>query len=140
VSAVTEAEIEELDKSVEIAALIRASEAGYARDYRKGVAFGHAADRRRLDAFTLGLLDALAHRIGVRHETIKLLAYVHTLLEHGPGQIARTSFREFMALGTTPVLARYVAGGRHHILRVLSGNPPQVGRFAELLTEELGDS
>jgi hypothetical protein len=136
----TESEIEELDKSIEIAVLIRASEAGYARDYRKGVAFGHAADRRRLDAFTLGLLDALAHRIGVRHETIRLLAYINTLLEHGPGQIARNSFREFMALATTPVLARYIAGGRHHILRVLSGNQPQVGRFAELLAEELGES
>lgn len=136
----TEAEIEELDKAIEIAMLIRASEAGYARDYRKGVAFGHAADRRRLDAFTLGLLDALAHRIGVRHETVLLLAYVHSLLEHGPGQTARNFFREFLALGKTPVLARYVAGGRHHILRVLSGNPPRAGRFAELLAEELGES
>jgi hypothetical protein len=135
----TETELEELDKSLEIAALIRASEAGFARDYRKGVAFGHAADRRRLDAFTLGLLDALAHRIGVRHETVRLMSYIHAILEHGPGQIARNSFREFVSLGTTPALARYLAGGRHHILRVLSGNPPKVGRFAELLTEELGE-
>jgi hypothetical protein len=136
----TEIDIDEIDKSLEIAALIRASEAGYARDYRSGAAFGPEGDQRRLDAFTFGLLDALAHRLGSRHDTLRLLTYLHSLMERGPGQGARRFFRQMCALGNVPIMARYVAGGRYHIVRVLAGNPPGIGRFARLLSEELGDS
>jgi hypothetical protein len=78
-------DIDELDRSLEAALLLRASEAGFARDYRSGAAFGQQEDRLRLEAFSLGLLDALAQRMGDRHRSLKLLAYMHALVEHGPG-------------------------------------------------------
>jgi hypothetical protein len=129
-------DIDELDKSLEIAVLIRASESGYVRDYLKGAAIARDDELRRLDAFTLGLLDALAHRLGSRHDTLRLLAYLHALLEHGPGRPARKAFREMFALGSTPKFARYFASGRHHVVKVLQGSTPEAGRFAALLAEE----
>jgi hypothetical protein len=133
-------DIDELDKSLEIAVLIRSSEAGYVRDYLRGYAIARDDELRRLDAFTLGLLDALAHRLGARHDTLRLLAYLFALLEHGPGRPARKAFREMFALGSAPGFARYFASGRHHVIQVLQGSPPDVGRFASLLSEEFSST
>ena len=129
--------IQEIDKSLEIAELIRASESGYARDFRSGSAFGQEADRRRLDAFTLGVLDALAKRIGSRQDWLGILVYQHKLLELGPGERTRSAYREMCELASKIEFARYVGGGRYHALRVLSGIEPDVGRFARLMSEEL---
>jgi hypothetical protein len=131
-------DVDELDKSLEIAVLIRAREAGYVRDYAPGAAIGREDELRRLDAFTLGLLDALAHRLGARHDTLRLLAYLYALFEHGPGRPARKAFREMFALGSTPKFARYFASGRHHVVKLLQGSTPDAGRFASLLAEEFG--
>jgi hypothetical protein len=128
--------ITEIDKALEIALTIRGSESGYARDHRSGPVFGYAADNRRLDAFTLGLLDALAARISTRHDWLPLLAYLHQLNENGPGEVSRNAYRQMCKLKAVPGLARYVAGGRHHIRRVMAGETPDVGRFARLLSEE----
>lgn len=133
----SDAAIDDVDRSLEIVALVRTSEAAIARDYRVGVAFGQEADERRLNAFTFGLIDALARCIGNYELTLKLLTYIHVALKHGAGKTARKVFSEYLGLANEPKLARYVAGGRLHIVRVLVGNAPQAGRFAELLAEEL---
>lgn len=127
----------EIDKSLEIATLVLAGEAGFARDHKIGHAFGAEGDMRRLDAFTLGMLDALAHRTGERDQALPMLTYLHKLEQHGPGIATRHSFREMLALIEIPKFAAYVAGGRRHIIRVLSGKAGDPGEFARLLTEEL---
>ena len=130
-------DIDEVDQLLEIALLIRSGEIGFARDYRNGHAFGIDGDRYRLDAFTLGLLDALAHRLGDHLNTLNLLIYLWKLMENGPGKTTRQALRETGALGDDRAFSRYVSGGRRHILLTLAGNSPAVGRFAELLAEEL---
>jgi hypothetical protein len=130
-------DIEELDRSLEAALLLRASEAGFARDYRSGAAFGQEEDRLRLEAFSLGLLDALAQRLGDRQQNLRLLAYMNALVEYGPGIKAREAGQRMLDLSYKPQLGRYVAGGRRHALKVLRGNARETGLFAELLVEEL---
>jgi len=130
-------DIAELDKLLEVALLLRSSEEGYARDYRKGPAFGREEDWLRLDAFTFGILDALARTRGGEHpETLALLAYLKNLIEHGPGSEARTGATELVNVGGLPELRRYVAGGRRLALRILAGQTVQPGLFVELLEEE----
>lgn len=133
-------DVDEIDQSLEIALLIRAGEIGFARDYRTGNAFGSDGDRYRIDAFTLGLLDALAQRLGQHPESLRLLIYLLKLIEHGPGKAARQSLREMYALGDVAGFARYVSGGRRHVLRTLAGRSPAVGQFAELLADELAEA
>lgn len=130
-------DIDELDKSLEAAVMLRSSEAGYARDYRNGTAFGRVEDERRLDAFSFGLFDALAERTGNRAQTLALLIYFCALLEQGPGINARRSFEAMWTIGTKPKLGRYVVGGRLHVLRMLSGKKAEAGIFAKLLEQEL---
>lgn len=130
-------DIEEIDRSLEIATLIRSGEIGFARDYRAGTAFGADGDRYRLDAFTLGLLDAMAQHASLQADSYRLLVYLFKLIEHGPGKSARLSTHEMLALGEVPLFSRYVSGGRRHVLSTLAGRSPEVGRFAQLLSDEL---
>jgi hypothetical protein len=130
-------DIDELDRSLEAALLLRASEAGFARDYRSGAAFGREEDQLRLEAFALGMFDALAQRLGDRQQCLHLLAYMSALVEHGPGSRAREAVQRMLDLNYRPQLCRYVAGGRRHAMKVLRGNARETGLFAELLAEEL---
>jgi hypothetical protein len=132
-----ELDIGELDKLLEAAVLLRSSEDGYARDYRNGPAFSREEDSIRLDAFTFGVLDALARTLGEHIETLSLLAYLTNLLDHGPGTDARTGAATMLNRGALPELRRYVAGGRRLALRMLAGQTMQPGLYAELLEEEL---
>jgi hypothetical protein len=130
-------DIAELDKLLEVAVLLRSSEEGYARDYRNGTAFGREEDWRRLDAFTFGILDALARTLGEHAETLALLAYSKNLLDHGPGSDTRDGAERLLKLGALPELRRYVAGGRRLALRMLAGQPVRPGLYAEILEDEL---
>jgi hypothetical protein len=130
-------DIPELDKLLEVAVLLRSSEEGYARDYRHGSAFGREEDWLRLDAFTYGVLDALARTLGEHTETLALLAYLKNLLDHGPGNDARVGTTKLLDAGNRPELRRYVAGGRRLALRMLAGQTVSPGLYAELLEEEL---
>jgi hypothetical protein len=132
-----EFDIRELDKLLEAAVLLRSSEEGYVRDHRNGSAFGREEDGLRLDAFTFGVLDALARTLGEHVETLSLLAYLTNLLDHGPGVDARDGAARMLSRGGLPELRRYVAGGRRLALRMLAGQTVQPGLYAELLEEEL---
>lgn len=133
-------EVERLDRALEAAVLLLASEAGFARDYRNGPAFGAEKDGRRLDAFALGLLDALSGTLGRPTEVLPLLVYAKTLLEHGPGLVARGATVSTLGLADQPELARYVAGGRRLVLRMQAGRAPRPGIFVSLLEEELQET
>lgn len=130
-------DIHELDKLLEAAVLLRSSEAGYARDYRNGNAFGREEDWLRLDAFTFGVLDTLARTLGEHSVTLSLLVYLKNLLDHGPGAAAREGAAKMLGFGNLPDVRRYVAGGRRLALRMLAGQTVQPGLYAELLEEEL---
>jgi hypothetical protein len=130
-------DIAELDKLLEVAVLLRSSEEGYARDYRHGTAFGREEDWLRLDAFTFGILDALARTHGEHADTLELLAYLKGVLDHGPGGEARARATKLLNVGALPEMRRYVAGGRRLALRMLAGQVVQPGLYAGLLEGEL---
>ena len=132
-----EIDLHEVDKLLEVAVLLRSSEEGFARDYRSGPAFGREEDWLRLDAFTFGVLDALARTLGEHTETLTLLAYLKCVLDHGPGDDARAGAAKLLSAGALPELRRYVAGGRRLALRMLAGQTVRPGLYAELLEEEL---
>lgn len=132
-----EVDLHEIDKLLEAAVLLRSSEEGYARDYRNGSAFGREQDWLRLDAFTFGILDALARTLGDHTDALALLAYLKSLLDHGPGNDGRAGAAKLLGAGALPELRRYVAGGRRLALRMLAGQTVLPGLYAELLEEEL---
>lgn len=129
--------IQELDKALEAVVLLRAGEEGYARDYRTGTAFGSEEDRRRLDAFTMGMLDMLARRLGNDEQVLPLLAYLKMLLDHGPGPLARQALAGMLRLRELPELRCYIAGGRRLVLQLLANKVVRPGLYARLLEEEL---
>jgi len=132
--------VERLDRALEAAVLLAASEAGYARDYRNGPAFGVEKDGRRLEAFALGMLDTLSGTLGQPSDVLPLLVYLRTLLEHGPGGQAREVTSNTLGLANQPELSRYRAGGRRLVLRMQAGRAPGPGLFASLLEEELQET
>jgi hypothetical protein len=132
--------VTEVDKYLEMALLIRGAESGYVRDRWQGPVVGYEGDVCRLDAFTLGLLDELAARIGTRDDWRPLLVYLFQLNENGPGEIARRSYQQMCDLNDVPALARYIVGGRQRIRRALEGDNTDIGRFARLLIEEHDES
>lgn len=131
-------DISKLDKALEVVVLLRAGEAGHARDHRKGWAFSRREDKRRLDAMTVGMLDALAHTLGKRPDIWQLLVYLRVLVDHGPGARARKSWAQCVQIAErAPELRPYVAGGRRLLLRMLVDRSARPGLFSELLEQEL---
>lgn len=132
----TNVSIMELDKVFEAAVLFRLSEAGFARDFGADGPFN--ADERlvRLDAFMLGVLESLAIPLSLKADALPLLAYLKSLLEHGPGVHARDGAAGMLALKERIDLRRYVAGGRRVALKMLGGKKMPPGAFASLLEEE----
>lgn len=132
--------IEALDKALEIAFLLRASEAGYARDYRSGPAFGAEGDARRLDAFRLGMLDSLGQTLDFDGMALPLLVYMDAVIDLGPGEGTRERTGSLLRLFDPPELRRYIAGGRLLIVRLLADGTADGGLFARLLEDELKET
>lgn len=131
--------IEALDKALEIAILLRDSEAAHARDHRHAPSFGEAGDRQRLDALTVGMLDTLARVLGNGRSSMPMLVYLKALVDHGAGSRAREGFMATLRLLDLPSLSRYVAAGRKLIVHLLSGGDSVPGRYADLLERERRD-
>ena len=129
--------IEALDKALEIAILLRDSEAAHARDRVRGASFGVVGDRQRLDALTLGMLDALARMVGNGGSSLPMLVYLKTLVDHGAGTRAREGFLAMLRLLDLAGLNRYVAAGRKLVTQILKGGESAPGRYADLLEREL---
>jgi hypothetical protein len=130
-------DVDRLDRALEAGVLLRASERGHARDYRPGPAFGADEDQRCLEAFTLGILDALAWNLNPHPDTLPLLAYLLALHDYGPGEQTRAAQKWMLELRHVPELIPYVAGGRRLVLRIRNGGPSEPGIFAELLEEDV---
>ena len=129
--------IEALDKALEIAILLRDSEAAHARDRKGAASFGQAGDQQRLDALTLGILDALARFLGNGPSSLPMLVYLKTLVEHGAGTRTREGFTGMLRLLDLASLSRYVAAGRKLVVHILSGGDSAPGRYADLIDREL---
>ncbi len=129
-------DIDEIDRALEVALLIRDSELGHARGCRHGSDFGAAENGRRLDAFILGVLDTLTSLLRRQDDSLHLLVYLKALVEHGPGSDARAATARSIALRGHSELRRYIAGGRSFLMRLLAGERIEPGLFARLLEKE----
>jgi len=83
-----------------------------------------------------GVLESLAIPLSLKSDALPLLAYLKSLLEHGPGVRARDGVAGMLALKERTDMRRYVAGGRRIALKMLGGKKMPPGAFASLLEEE----
>ena len=132
------AELETTDKLLQVARLMRASEAGIARDRHGGIAERADPNGEKLDWYCLGLLDALRVTRGYDRDRLRLLTYLMLVCETGPGEtVRRTTERLFAGLSHANP-ARYIDAGRRTIGLLLAGQRVDPGGYAELLVGDIG--
>ena len=127
--------ITEVDQMLRAAQLLRQSEQARALD-RGGVLAGRLdPDGKKLDAYSLGLLDGVRMVAGGEIGVLTLLAYLLMLCEMGPGR-AREAAERILSLEEHEDLRSYVDRGRQTVFDVVMGVEYGPGRFALLLLSE----
>ena len=130
------AELETTDKLLQVARLLRFSEAGIARDRHGGVGQGGDPDGEKLDWFCLGLLDALRIARGYDRDRLRLLTYLMLLCDTGPSEAVRRSTERLLSRLNQAVPSRYIDAGRRTISRLLAGQHADPGSYAALLAAD----
>ena len=127
--------ITEVDQMLRAAQLLRQSEQARALD-RGGVLAGRLdPDGKKLDAYSLGLLDGVRMVAGGEIGVLTLLAYLLMLCEMGPGR-AREAAERILSLEEHEDLRSYVDRGRQTVFDGVMGVEHGPGRFALLLLSE----
>ena len=127
--------ITEVDQMLRAAQLLRQSEQARALD-RGGVLAGRLdPDGKKLDAYSLGLLDGVRMVAGGEIGVLTLLASLLMLCEMGPGR-AREAAERILSLEEHEDLRSYVDRGRQTVFDVVMGVENGPGRFALLLLSE----
>jgi hypothetical protein len=134
---VTTTDITRLDSLLQAAQLYRLSEQGRARDVYGGLAEQADADGRKLNAFTVGVLDGLLTSHDAHTSLLPVLVYALVVSEHGPGERAVDAAKHMLALERYAELRTYITLGRHTVIRAFAGEPAEPGAYAELLLSEL---
>ena len=129
------AELEATDKLLQVARLLRFSEAGIARD-RGRVGQGADPDGEKLDWYCLGLLDALRVTRGYNRDRLRLLIYLMLACETGPGETVRRSSERLFASLNQATPRRYIDAGRRTVERLLAGQRADPGSYAALLATD----
>ena len=129
------AELEATDKLLQVARLLRFSEAGIARD-RGRVGQGADPDGEKLDWYCLGLLDALRIARGYDRDRLRLLTYLMLLCDTGPSEAVRRSTERLLSRLNQAVPSRYIDAGRRTISRLLAGQRADPGSYAALLASD----
>ena len=129
-------ELDETDKLVQAARLLRMSAAGFARDHHGGIAASADPDGEKLDWYSVGILDALRCSRGYDKGKLRLLIYLILISENGPGDRARRSAERLISHLTHKDAARYIEAGRRAITRLLSGEKRAPADYAELLSDD----
>ncbi len=129
--------LEKVDSVLQAALLLRLSEHGRARDHYYELLDRIDADGSRLDAFSLGVFDALLRTHAAATDSPALLLYLLKLCENGPGAATVDAAARALSLAGRADLHRYIDLGRSTAIRALDGSPPSPGAYAELLMDEL---
>ncbi len=130
-------DLQRADNLLQAGLLLRLSEQGRARDYYQEVVERTDVNGDKLDAFSLGIFDALLRAHGASVDTLPLLLYLLKLSEHGPGAATVDAAYHALSHGESSAMRRYVDLGRCTAVQVLDGGPPRPGGYAELLMGEL---
>ncbi len=127
--------ITEVDQMLHAAQLLRQSEQARALDRGGVLASRLDPDGKKLDAYSLGLLDGVRMVAGGEIGVLTLLAYLLMLCEMGPGR-AREAAERILSLEDHEDLRSYVDRGRQTVFDVVMGVENGPGRFALLLLSE----
>jgi len=133
-------ELDETNKLLQTAQLLRLSEAGFARDHHGRITQEADPDGQKLDWYCLGLLDGLRRARGYHRKRLRLLAYLMLLCETAPGETVRRSTERLLASLGHANPARYIDAGRCTVRRLLAGQRVDPGNYAELLVADVAVS
>jgi hypothetical protein len=128
--------LDEIDKALQTAQMLRLSEGGFARDN-----FGNLMQRceqaaEKLDAYAAGVLAALSRGADISQETFGLLAYSFAICDVGPGLAALAKTERMLQCSSVAELRRYFLLGSRTVRRMLEGAATTPGEFARLLQAE----
>ena len=129
------AEIMEVDRMLRAAQLLRQSEQARVRDLGGALLGRLDPDGKKLDAYSLGLLDGVRTIAGGDIGILRLLAYLLMLCEIGP-DLAPQAAERILSLEQYDDLHGYVDRGRQMVLDIFMGEKNGPARFELLLLSE----
>lgn len=131
-------DLDETDRLLQVARLLRLSEAGFARDEPGALVEKLDPCGERLDWYSLGLADALRVSRGHGLGRLRLLVYLMLLCDRGPGEAAVRATEHLVARLHDAGPARYIEAGRTTVLDTLAGRRIEPGRYWALLAADSG--
>ncbi|MGI9259296.1 MAG: hypothetical protein ACR2QQ_10700 [Gammaproteobacteria bacterium] len=129
-------ELRQLDGILAAARLLSLGAKGYARDHCNGTVEKIDPCGAKLDAYSLGLLSILLSSYGTDSHVLRLLAYLLTVCEHGPGSDAVAAAERMLRSRDQPDSASYFESGREDMLRLQAGGDFEPLSYASLLLAE----
>jgi hypothetical protein len=130
-------DLRRLDNMLEAVMLFRLSETGRARDLGNDLVTRADGQGTKLDAFSLGIFDAMLRARGASRVTLPLLVYMLKLSEHGPGPETVDAADRAIGFVGDAGMGRYVELGRYAAIKTLDGRPTTRGGYAEALLIDL---
>jgi hypothetical protein len=128
--------IEEIDRALQTARLLRLSEGGFARDNFGNLMQTAGAAAEKLDAYAAGVLAALCANSPDYPDTFGLLVYAFAVCDVGPGLAALAKTERMLACGSDSELNAYFVLGSRTVRQMLEGSSRPPGEFARLLQAE----
>lgn len=129
------AEIMEVDQMLRAAQLLRQNEKARVRDLGGALLGRLDPDGKKLDAYSLGLLDGVRTIAGGDIGILRLLAYLLMLCEIGP-DLAPQAAERILSLEQYDDLHGYVDRGRQMVFDIFMGEKNGPARFELLLLSE----
>lgn len=129
------AELKQIDSILRAANLIRSTELGYARDQHGSLVERLDPLGHKLDAFSIGIIDAIRIAVSASTAWLPILAYLLKLGEHGMDTALRGA-EQMLRLSRSEHCDAYVEQGRQTVYAVFAGHRNALQAYAALLRAE----
>jgi hypothetical protein len=129
------AELTQIDSILRAANLIRSTELGYARDRHGNLVERLDPQGHKLDAFSVGIIDAIRIAVSASAAWLPLLTYMLKLGEHGADG-ALHGAEQMLKLSRAETFDAYVEQGRQTVYAVFADHRDALQAYAALLRAE----
>lgn len=129
------AQLKQIDSILRAASLIRSTEFGYARDQHGSLIERLDPLGHKLDAFSVGIIDAIRIAVSASTAWLPLLTYLLKLGEHGVDGALRGA-EQMLRLSRCEAFDAYVEPGRQTVYAVFAGHRNALRAYAALLRAE----
>ena len=125
--------LEEIDRALQTAHMLRLSEGAYARDNFGDLLQTRDASGRKLEAYSAGVLTALVYGNDDNQKILGVLMYALVVTYIGPGLDALARATRMLRSESDLQLRTYLTLGFCTVQRMLDDEPTMPGEFARLL-------